>query len=226
MRREILNLKDMNKIIPLGQKIMVYVNEGNFKGTYSSYIYDIDDNGIYILMPTNENGLKAVIREHEAIDVSFVTKNNGRIGFNSEIKNIIKKEDKVIYLLKRPEKIEKMELRDNFRVEVLLDVEFYYIQKGRIQKHKGTIIDISAGGVKLSCDLDLEIRDRLFLKFKLGSYLLDQIETEVARKVITGEKDVKHYGLKFIDLDKDKEERIIKFCINKQLEFARKMRGV
>lgn len=225
MRRESVNIKDIGKIIPLGQKIMVYVNKGNFKGTYSSYIYDIDDNGIYILMPTNENGLKAVIRKQEKIDISFVAKNNGRIGFNSEVKNIVKKEDRVIYLLKRPEKMEKMELRENFRVEVLLNAEFYYIQKGKIQKYKGTIIDISAGGIKLSCDLDLEIRDRLFLKFNLGNYLLDQIETEVSRKVITGEKGVKHYGLRFIGLDKNKEEKIIKFCINKQLEFARKMRG-
>ena len=226
MREEAIGIKNLDKIIPVGQKVIVYISEGNFKGTYSSYIYDLDDKYIYILMPTNENGLKAVIREGEKINISFVSKNGYRVGFDIPVTEIIQEGSKVIYKLAKPEKAVKIELRENFRVEILIDVEFYYFKEGKIGKSQGTIIDISAGGIKLSCDDDLEIRDKLFLTFKLGEYLLDGVEAEVVRKVITGEEGVKHYGLKFSNISKDKEDKIIKFCINKQIEMARKLKGM
>ncbi len=226
MREESLSIKSLDKIIPIGQKIMVYIPEGNFQGTYSSYIYDFDDNYIHILMPTNENGLKAVVREGDKINVSFVAKNGYRLGFDTHIYEIVQEGSKVIYKLNKPQKAFKIELRENFRVEVLIDTEFYYFKEGKIGKSKGTIIDISAGGVKFSCNDELDIRDKLFLTFQLGNHLLDGVEVEVVRKVITGEEGIRHYGLKFSNIDKKKEEIIIKFCINKQLEMARKLRGV
>ncbi len=226
MREELIRVKDINKIIPVGQKVMVYVEQGNFEGTYSSFIYDMDDEYIYILMPTNQRGLKAVIREGEKISVSFVTARGYRIGFHAPVVERITRGSKTLYKLSKPREVVKVELRENFRVEALVEAEFFYFKDGKIQTGKGTIIDISAGGVKLSCDVELQIGDRLFLKFSLSGNLLEQVEAEVVRRAITGDKDIKHYGLRFVDLDKEKEEKIIKFCINKQMELARRMKGL
>ncbi len=225
MREEVITVKNLDKLIPIGQKVVVYISEGNFKGTYSSYIYDMDDSGIYILMPTNENGLKAVIRTNDKVNISFVAKNGYRIGFDVAVSDIIRENSKVIYKLKKPQKAVKIELRENFRVSVLIDAEIYYFKDGKITKSQGTIIDISAGGVKLSCEEDLQIRDKLFLNFKLGEQMLEGVEAEVVRRAVTGEEGIKHYGLKFSNMDKNKEDKIIKFCINKQIEMARKIRG-
>ncbi len=227
MRKEPIKVSDISKVIPIGQKVIVYVEEGNFKGTYSSFIYDIDEaNNVYISMPTNENGLKAVVREGERLEVSFVDRRGFRIGFTSRLKEIVNKDGQVIYKLDTPTSLARVELRENFRVPVLIEASFYVFKKGKIEKAKGTILDISAGGVKLSTDIELEVRDKLYLEFDLGGTKLEEIEAEVVRRAITGEEGVKHYGLRFVDLSKEEEDMIIKFCISKQLELARKMRGL
>ena len=227
MRREPIRVADIGKVIPVGQKVMVYIEEGNFAGTYSSYIYDVDENyNVYIAMPTNENGLKAVIREGDRVEVSFVNNKGFRIGFTARLVETIKKGDRVIYKLGKPESLARVELRENFRVPVLIETQFYVFKGGKIEKSSGTILDISAGGVKLSTDLDLDVRDKLFMDFELGNRKLEEIEAEVVRKAITGEEGVKHYGLRFTDLTKEQEDAIIKFCLARQIELARKMRGL
>ena len=227
MRREPIRVADIGKVIPLGQKIMVYIDGGNFAGTYSSYIYDIDENyNVYISMPTNENGLKAVIREGSRVEISFVSNKGYRVGFTSRLIEVIKKDERVIYKLNKPESLVKVELRENFRVPVLIEVRFYVFKGGKIEKAEGTILDISAGGAKLSADVNLEVRDKLFLDLNLGIKKLEEIEAEVVRKAITGEEGVKHYGLSFTDLTKEQEDAIIKFCLSRQIELARKMRGL
>ncbi|WP_026939479.1 flagellar brake protein [Hippea alviniae] len=227
MRKEPIKVSDISKVIPIGQKVMVYVQEGNFQGTYSSFIYDIDESkNIYISMPTNENGLKAVVREGEKLEVSFVDRRGFRIGFTSKLKEILNKDGQVIYKLDKPTSLARVELRENFRVPVLIEASFYAFKNGKIEKAKGTILDISAGGVRLSTDIELEVRDKLYLEFDLGGTKLEEIEAEVVRKAITGEEGVNHYGLRFTDLSKDEEDMIIKFCLSKQLELARKMRGL
>ncbi len=227
MRREPIRVSDIGKVIPVGQKVMVYIESGNFEGTYSSYIYDVDEDlNIYIAMPTNENGLKAVIREGERIEVSFVDRRGYRIGFTSRVLGIIKKDEQVIYKLGKPEALARVELRESFRVPVFIEAQFYIFKSGKIEKSKGVILDISAGGAKLSTNLELNVRDRLFMEFDLGEHRLEEIEAEVVRKAITGEEGVNHYGLRFLNLTKEQEEVIIKFCIARQLELARKMRGL
>ncbi len=224
MKDEVINLKDIDSIIPVGQKIMVYIKNGNFQGTYSSYIYDIDKY-IHILIPTNENGLKAVMRKKDEIDISFVAKNGDRLGFQSIVVGSTKEGSNIIYQIQKPKTIKKTELRNNFRVQVLIDAEFYYFKDGKIKKGTGTIIDISAGGARLSCEEELTVRDKISLKFALGEYL-ENIDAEVVRIALTGEDNIRHYGLRFINVSKDKEDKIIKFCISKQLETLRKMRGI
>ncbi len=226
MREEVIQTRNIEKVIPLGQKVMIYVEGGNFEGTYSSYIYDMNENYIYIAMPTNEKGLKAVVRESGKLSVSFVDRRGARIGFHSTVVSIERRNGNILYKLEKPSQIVKMELRESFRVEALIECEFFYFKNGKINKARGTIIDISAGGVRLSCDVDLEVRDKLFLKFTLNNHTLEQIEAEVVRKGITGDRDIKHYGLQFKNLDKNSENHIIKFCLKRQLEMARKMRGL
>jgi c-di-GMP-binding flagellar brake protein YcgR len=225
LKYEQINIKDIDSTIPVSQKIMVYIEEGNFAGKYSSYIYDFDGESLLILIPTDDKGSKAVLRTNDNVHISFIAKNGKRLGFSSSIIKAEKDGNNTLYRVKKPTTILEMDLRDNFRVEVLMDTEFFYFNDGKIQKSKGTILDISAGGIKLSCEEELEVRSKIFLKLVLNDYILDGIEAEVVRIALIKDDKVKHYGLRFTNLDKEKEDRIIKFCINKQLEEIRKLRG-
>ncbi len=231
MRKEPISLKNINALIPMGQKVEVYVPEGNFKGTYSSFIYDMDEDFIYLLMPTDERGLKAVIRKGKNFYVSFVDKKDRRIGFLTTLEDIVNDEDRVIYKISKPkEDAYSIEFRENFRVDILTDAKITYIKGADISKSSGTVIDISASGAKISVGLavetKLEIGDRIFLSFKLDDIQMDNIEAKVVRKATSKADKVNHYGLHFINLDKKLEDKLIKFCIRKQFELARKMRGL
>ncbi len=231
MRKEPISLKNIDKIIPIGQKVEVYIPKGNFQGTYSSYIYDFDDNYIYILMPTNENGLKAIIRQNDELYISFVDTKDRRIGFLSHLIEIINEEDKTLYKISKPkQEAYSIEFRENFRVDILTDAMITYIKDSNISKSIGSVIDISASGAKLSVGMSLaekfNIGDSVFLSFSLNNMSLNNIEAKIVRKSLSKVDKVNHYGLHFINLDKKVEDAIIKFCIKRQLELARKMKGL
>ncbi len=231
MRKEPINIKDVKKAVPLGQKIDIFVREGDFEGIYSSYIYDMDDEYIYILSPTNKNGLTAYIRRGEMFDVSFIDKDEKRVGFPAKLIDINKENDKTIYKIEKPKELfYRIELRDNFRVDILAESDILYFKNSIPSKGKATIIDISAGGAKLSANIEmstkLNVGDEIFLSFDLDTLKIDNVKAKIVRKAIAKENGLHHYGLQFVGLDKKTKEQLIKFCIQKQLEFVRKMRGV
>ncbi len=231
MRKEPINFQNVVGKIPIGQKIEVYVSEGNFEGTYSSFIYDLDDKFIYILMPTNTSGLKAVVRKGGSFYISFIDEKERRIGFKTTLNDIIKEEDRVIYKAERPkEEAYIMEFRENFRVDILAKADISFIKHSEISKGEATAIDISASGAKLSAGIsledELEIGDTIFVSFELEGIALNNVESRIVRRTLSKGEKVNHYGIKFVNLDKKLEDRIIKFCIRKQLEMARKMKGL
>ncbi len=232
MRKEPLKVKDVDKIVPIGQKIEIFVREGDFEGVYSSYIYDLDTDYIYLLTPTNHNGLKAYIRKNELFDVSFIDKNEKRIGFSTTLVSIEEKDEKIIYKISKPKEIfYRIELRENFRVDILAEADILYFKLSIPQKAKATIIDISAGGAKLSASMklsaNLNINDAVFLTFELEDGMrFENIKAKIVRKALAKENKINHYGLQFVEIDKPLREKMIKFCLNKQIEFVRKMRGL
>jgi len=231
VRKEPISLKNINELIPLGQKVEVYIPEGNFKGTYSSFIYDIDEKFIYLLMPTDERGIKAIIREGDSLYVSFVDKKDRRIGFATYLKEKVNDEDRIIYKIDTPkEDAYSIEFRENFRVDILADAQITYIKADNISKSSGTVIDLSASGAKLSVGiaskLALEVGDRIFISFNLKDIQLKNIEARVVRKIESRADKVNHYGLHFINPDKKLEDKLIKFCISRQLELARRAKGL
>jgi c-di-GMP-binding flagellar brake protein YcgR len=232
MRKEAIKPKDIEKVIPISQKVDVFIRDGNFKGVYSSYIYDLDDNYIYLLQPTNKNGLNAVIRHDEEFDVSFINKDGKRMGFSSKLKEIIKEDDKTILKISKPKEVfYRIELRENFRVDILAEAEVIYLKNSSPKRSKSTIIDISASGAKISANIELSaelnVGEVVYLTFELEDGMkVENLEARIVRKAIATESGVHHYGLQFVNLDRKLHEKMVKFCLNKQLEFVRKMRGM
>ncbi len=231
MRIEPLGKRDKECRIPIGQKIDVYIPEGDFQGIYSSYLYDMDDEALYILTPTHENGLKAILHKNQEFYISFVDDKNRRIGFLSALIDIVERDSTTLYKVKKPtDELYIVEFRENFRVDVISEATIVYRKKGRLIKTKGTIIDISASGAKISLSMsikdELDIGDIVFISFEVEDIKVENVEAKVVRKAISKTDDVNHYGIKFLGLDKRTEDKIIKFCIHKQFELARKKRGL
>ncbi len=231
MRIEPIGKKGRKCVIPLGEKIDIYIPEGDFQGIYSSYLYDMDDESLYILPPTHENGLKAILRRNQEFYISFIDEKNRRIGFLARMMDVIEKDSKELYRVTKPsDEIYVIEFRENFRVDVLAEATVVYKKRGNLITTKGTIIDISASGAKLSLSMDirdeLEVGSIVLISFEVENIKVENVEAKVVRKAISKTEGVNHYGIKFLSLDRQTEDRIIKFCIHKQFELARKMRGL
>lgn len=215
------NIKVTDNIIPIGEKIIFNILDTNFKGIYSSYIDDLDETGLYVLMPTDARGIKGIARKGDRVEISFIDAKKGRLAFLSTVEDIIKNDKKITYKISKPKKLFKSELRDNFRVATFIDA--IYNVEGAFQKRfkRATILDLSAGGAKISVDNELQVRDKINLSFHLDNYKMGFLRAEVVRK-IKAEIGLYHYGVRFIDTPRDSEERIIKYCIKKQMEMIRK----
>jgi len=215
------SIKMTDNIIPIGEKIIFNILDTNFKGIYSSYIDDLDKTSLYVLMPTDARGIKGVAKKGDRVAISFIDAKKGRLGFFSVVEDIIKDNKKIIYKISRPEKLFRTELRDNFRVDTFIEA-IYNIQ-GTFQKRfkKTTILNLSAGGAKISVDNELQIGDKINLSFHLDGYKMGFLEAEICREA-KAEIGLYHYGVKFVDMPNDSKERIIKYCIKKQLEMIRK----
>ncbi len=215
------SIKITDSIIPIGEKIIFSILEGNFKGMYLSYIDDLDKTNLYVLMPTDIRGIKGIAKKGDEVEISFIDAKKGRLGFFSTIEDIIKDNKKIVYKISRPKKLFRTELRNNFRVDTF--IEAVYNISGTFQKRfkRATILDLSAGGAKISVDNELRIRDKINLSFHIDGYKIGFLEAEIARKAkMKGE--IYHYGVRFIDAPHDSKERIIKYCIKRQMEMIRK----
>ncbi len=231
MRIEPLGRNAKSIEIPVGQKVDVYVPEGDFQGIYYSYIYDMDDEYIYLLKPTNDRGLRALVRRGDEIYVSFVDERRRRIGFSTTLVDTLEKSGNQLYKVKKPEgEIYIVEFRENFRVDVLAEATVVYYKRGRLVKTKGTVIDISASGARISLDVsirdELDVGDLVFITFEVEGIKIQNMEAKVVRKSLSKTEGVYHYGIKFLALDRRLEDKLIKFCIHKQFELARKMKGL
>lgn len=215
------SIKITDSIIPIGEKIIFSILEGNFKGMYLSYIDDLDKTSLYVLMPTDMRGIKGLAKKGDKVEISFIDAKRGRLGFFSTIEDIIKDNKKIIYKTSRPEKLFRTELRNNFRVDTFIDA--IYNIRGTFQKRlkRAAVLDLSAGGAKISVDNELQIRDKINLSFHIDGYKIRFLEAEVVREAKM-KSGIYHYGVRFIDTPHDSKERIIKYCIKKQMEMIRK----
>ncbi len=226
MRKEPISSRAFNPEKLIGQSIAVEIYEGDFKGIYSSFVYDVDDNYIYALSPTDERGVRAFIRPNQRVGVSFLDERKRRIGFDTTVIDIIKDGDNILCKLTIPDEFYRIELRENFRVDVFIETKFFRIEKGKPTEKKATILDISAGGLKISTEEELKIGEVITISFSVDNTFFNYLKAMVVRKIKAGDGTVNHYGLKFIEMDKKAEDSIIKFCLKKQMEIAKKERGI
>lgn len=121
----------------------------------------------------------------------------------------------------------EVEKRRAFRIELLdQECEFELIGFGdkmleqlKYKKGKGKIKDISYSGMKLSCKLDFPVRKKIFLRLH---FVLYDEEFSLKGKIVRKEErmDDIFYGIEFIELDHQDQQRL--YQVIRKLELERK----
>ncbi len=241
-RRAMEYIREINlsvdKVVDIGQKILIKPAESSAPTYYYSNIQDITRDSILISVPSDEKGRPVGFRNGEEVLISIAQKGK-RYGFRSTVTGRVLKPFFMLSLSK-PSKIFVVELRQYFRVPVFLEytakrVERITGENGKVKYQipknlslkdviiKGHIHDISGGGAFITCDKKLEIDEHILISTNLDDETpLRNLPARVVRKVVLDSRREKEgYGVMFVDIDEKTREKIIKFCFKRQRELRR-----
>ncbi len=184
---------EVNRIIDIGQSVVVKKVKGEQYGR--SNFQDIDSENIYIMQPTDEKGYPLSLLPNEEVMISFIGKTGKRYGFISRVTKHIRNPLFLIGI-KKPKDIYVVELREYFRVPVLIP----FVAKKAIEKRNedgsteyvatdesftGYVQDISAGGMFITTNYDLKVGDSILITPFIEK---DKVTKKV--QVITKKKEV------------------------------------
>ncbi|QCJ42387.1 hypothetical protein FAY30_10970 [Bacillus sp. S3] len=173
-----------------------------------SIVADIGEDEILIGQPMN--GKMFGLTRGSRIAISYMTSEN-KYKFEAFI--IGRKKDNIpLYRITKPKRneIEKIQRRDNFRVPTNLPV--------KIDKFDVQTINISAGGMLLSCIHEFPFHEGEFLSGTLSIPKTNPISFKavIKRISLSEELELKQVGVKFTVLDKKDEAKIVQYCFDKQ----------
>jgi c-di-GMP-binding flagellar brake protein YcgR len=98
----------------------------------------------------------------------------------------------------------RLELNDENPEEIILNNKKYF--------NKGWISDLSAGGIRFSCERNYHMDTVLLLVFNLEyDTIITKGQIVYKSSKVTPKKTFYVYGIKFIDIDDEKREKIISY---------------
>jgi len=197
----------------------IEVPEGPNKGVYFSRVQDITEGYIAIDVPKDPQG-----HTLEEVGCPLKVRFHGRdllYEFESEL--IGNQEERIpLTLIKKPGDIHQIERRRDYRVECLITVECQPLRPSPSPPFKATIVNISAGGIRISSRVPLEVGCLLRVVFDLPRV---QAHCEVQGKIVhvLDHPPSKRFLLTmFWEPDKRIQTRIYRFTMLQQIELRRK----
>ncbi|MGJ7909848.1 flagellar brake protein [Neobacillus sp. LXY-1] len=205
----------------VNQKIII-----DFKSkdqTYKSVVAEVSDKEILIGVPVDNSVIDLVLAQ-EKLEITFV-ENDVKYKFETEI--IGRKQDNMpLFRISKPEEDEivKIQLRENFRVPANLPL--------KVEKTTLTTVNLSAGGVLMSCMVELDLHEGEEIS---GTILLPGLQNKESESIdFVGEikrinwienQDRKNVAIEFKQMDKRDQSKIIQYCFEKQRQNRLKARN-
>ena len=183
---------------------MVTIVPQDFHNTNNGKVTDVGMDGFDMALKYVPNGL---IKNH-VCDFYSLT-DNGYLYFESYIKDL---KDNIISIA-NPTKHRFLQRRKFTRIKFLEDIELVYEDK----KHKARTLDLSAGGMKIRTDENVDIE----FDYKVCIKLSDELEVGCKYHPIRIEKNEAGYYIisgKFINLSNIDRMTLIQYCMKKNME--------
>lgn len=189
-------------------------------------IQDIIDDKIYVSVHSDDKQFK-ILRIGDNI-TGLVYDGDSVISFEATVTSRLFG-DFPTYVISALKNINKVQRRQDIRVECNIENLFTnnkYLSKLDVDKentisivqsneryfNSGWMSDLSAGGLKFSCEKKYSLDERLLIVFNLDNDTIIIIGQIVFKGVkITTDKSLFIYGVKFLDISEAKKEKIISY---------------
>jgi c-di-GMP-binding flagellar brake protein YcgR len=190
--------------------------------TLRSRIADVDNQSIYIEIPLDEKSRKLYRSQMgEKFQLYFFTDDGVKHLFSSSVTGFRKDTVPLVAIRKpEPEEITKDQRRSFLRVEANLEVA---VRIGDKLRFVAVTEDVGGGGVSFICERKWPIVPNgiltcwLLLIYKGGSIAHARFEGEVVR-VLPVEPDRNLIMMRFQDIVDSDQQKIIRFCFERQLD--------
>ncbi len=212
----------MMRKLKINQKIEVEFESDTYPDIYLSKVADFVDAGI-VITGLYQHGAPLAVKKDDIIHVYFTT-DRAAYEFKSAVLQRIK-EPLPFILIKRPEKLKRIQRRDYFRLELDGIVKLHQEKKdGSIDKKEVKLIDISGGGLQIKTKLKLEEGNEIKISFKKLLELDELIKGKIVRKRKEN-FEIYKYGIQFIDISDREREKIIQWIFGLQRKLRKKGLG-
>ncbi|MFZ5595976.1 MAG: flagellar brake protein [Bacillota bacterium] len=203
----------------------IYVIKAGSNTQYVSSVEKLDGDEITIADPIfHSSSMKASVGDRLTVRVPLETH---LIEFSTEI--VRKTVDNIIfYVIRRPESFRRIQLRKDVRLNLTTDVLYSRLPcspKGP-QYKKALMLDISAGGVRISAPEPLKEGEQILLKFDLpirNTVQTFQLESVVVRAntFYDHTPPVHQAGLKYTNITESQKDNIYNYIFSKMSEMRR-----
>jgi len=212
----------MMKKLKINQKVEVEFEEDTYPDIYLSKVADFVDAGI-VITGLYQHGAPLAVKKGDVIHVYFTT-DRAAYEFKSVVLQRIK-EPLPFILIQESEKLNRIQRRDYFRLDIDGIVDLHQEKKdGSTNKKEVKLVDVSGGGLQIKTKLNFEKGNEIKISFKRLLNLDDLIKGKIVRK--TKENfEVNKYGVEFIDISNSDREKIIQWIFNLQRKLRQKGLG-
>lgn len=219
------------KDIKLGTKFELTVIDSYNNHSDKIYISQLeeilDSNTIIISTPIHEGNIVPISVDSHIRIVFFHTK--GLFTFNGIVRSRGRRDNILILKVEAETKLKKIQRRNFFRFEWLMNVKFRVIEDENKRYAEGEtpyidtyIRDISGGGVALITTEKQNIGTIIEIQLNLDGDIMTVIGEVVRAEIYENDKNKYEIGIKFIDITQRDRDRIVKFIFHKQIKLMQK----
>ncbi len=189
---------------------------------FNSIILDTGAETISIVIPFDKER-PLVLYQDEIVRIRLAA-NNASYLFSTKVTGVVL--DKIkLYKLAYPKNITRIQQRKHVRFQIIsMDVEYAH-QEGRNNYTKGTVIDISGGGMKMAVRKNIPKHERIFLKLVLrlqNRTELIQVKAIVVRsKKAEPDREIYHLGLRYEDITNKQQDLIVRYVFERMAQQRR-----
>ncbi|TGE32631.1 flagellar brake domain-containing protein [Desulfosporosinus sp. Sb-LF] len=207
------------KKLLLGLKVELSVPEGEYVGTYRTRIEEVGEKILAVGAPY-EHGELVPLREGTKVKLTFWDE----VAAYSFVGRIMQRIAVPIpmLVLELPDSVAKVQRRSFVRVPAMYPVTFRSVtREGLSDLHKGTMLDISGGGIRFLTEERVENKSLLYVQIALPN---GDLQTPV--RVCRAEKveDSKRYtvSVEFHDLPERERDKVIRCVFDIQRAMRKK----
>lgn len=216
---------DLKKYFTVGEKIQIhYADAGGCLREYTSQVIELNDNEFMDILIPIHNKHDVYIRQGSILKL-VISKGEAVYEFKAALFEKLFGRIPLLRLKVFPE-VNKIQRRDFYRLKLMRDIEARQVIDLKERKYgesfKCNLHDISAGGILVSCNKELQENDKLEFILDLNGKKLIVFGLIVRKTLNVNSRTAYIYGIRYDRMSEFERSEITKFIFTEQRKMIKK----